>query len=109
MVFMSMLLGIADFSRALYAYHFVSHAAREAARYAMVRGCSTISTNCPTAGNRSRVLPAFVQNVPLGIDATKVTAYQPLRGHRITIPAAWCRSKCNTPSISCFHSCPSLP
>ena len=35
---MTMLLAIADFSRALYAYHFVSNSAREAARYASVRG-----------------------------------------------------------------------
>lgn len=72
MLFMTMLLGIADFGRALYAYHFVSSAAREATRYAMVRGCSTISTNCPTAATQQSIT-TFVQNVPLGIDSTKVT------------------------------------
>src|SRR4029077_17627636 len=38
MFFMSMVLGIVDFSRALYTYHFLSNVAREATRYASVRG-----------------------------------------------------------------------
>ena len=33
-----MLFGVVDFGRALYAYHFVSHAAREASRWAAVNG-----------------------------------------------------------------------
>jgi Flp pilus assembly protein TadG len=72
----TMLLGIADFSRALYAYHFVSSQAREAARYAMVRGCSTVSTHCPTPASASDI-QTFVKNVPLGIDASKVTVPTP--------------------------------
>ena len=75
-LFMTMLLGIADFSRALYAYHFVSSQAREAARYAMVRGCSTTSTHCPVAATPSDI-QTFVKNVPLGIDASKVTVPTP--------------------------------
>ena len=71
---MTMLLGIADFSRALYAYHFVSSAAREATRYAIVRGCNPPSIpNCPTPAT-SASIQTFVKNVPLGIDASKVTA-----------------------------------
>ena len=38
LVLMTMMLGIIDFCRAAYAYHFVSNAAREATRYAAVRG-----------------------------------------------------------------------
>ena len=38
MFLMSMLLGIVDFGRALYSYHFLSNAAREATRWAAVRG-----------------------------------------------------------------------
>jgi len=70
-LFMSMLLGIADFSRALYAYHFVSSQAREAARYAMVRGCSIPSTHCKRASDSD--IQTFVKNVPSGIDPAKVT------------------------------------
>jgi len=76
MIFMTMLLGIADFGRALYAYHYVSSAARDATRYAMVRGCSTISTNCPAQASATDI-ENFVKNVPLGIDATKVTVPTP--------------------------------
>lgn len=36
--FVSLLFGIEEFSRALYAYHFVSHAARQATRWASVNG-----------------------------------------------------------------------
>jgi Flp pilus assembly protein TadG len=81
---MTMLLGIADFSRALYAYHNVSSAAREASRYAAVRGttCSTAPSSCTaansasgTAGHTSQAdIQAFVDNsTPLGVN-TKVTA-----------------------------------
>jgi Flp pilus assembly protein TadG len=54
-----MVFGIMDFSRAIYAYHFVSGAAREATRFASVRGSS-----CKTA----TVTPCPVQ-------ATDVTTY----------------------------------
>lgn len=77
MVFMTMLLAIADFSRALYAYHYVSSAARDATRYAIVRGCSTVSTDCPTHASDTDI-ETFVKNVPLGIDASKVTIKKPV-------------------------------
>jgi Flp pilus assembly protein TadG len=47
-ILLSLLFGIIDFSRALYAYHFVANAAREATRFAIVRGgtCTGLSS-CP--------------------------------------------------------------
>ena len=44
--FLTMLFGIVDFGRALYAYHFVSNAARDATRWAAVNGstCATDSS-----------------------------------------------------------------
>jgi len=71
-VFMSMILGITDFGRAMYAFHFASSAAREGARYAIVRGCTPTTTICPTAADASSV-QTFIKNVPLGIDSSKVT------------------------------------
>jgi Flp pilus assembly protein TadG len=47
-VLFTMIFGIMDFSRAMFAYHWVSFAAREATRYASVHG-STYSTACPTS------------------------------------------------------------
>lgn len=38
LVLLSVVFGIMDFCRAIYAYHFVSYAAQEGARFAMVRG-----------------------------------------------------------------------
>jgi Flp pilus assembly protein TadG len=37
-VLLMVVFGVIDCSRALYTYHFVSYAAAEGARYAMVRG-----------------------------------------------------------------------
>ncbi len=57
-VFAAALLGILQMSLALYAYHFVSDAAREASRWAMVRGASCAANvsaaSCsPTSGAAS--------------------------------------------------------
>jgi Flp pilus assembly protein TadG len=49
-ILITMVLGIVDVSRALYVYHFVTHAAQDGARYAMVRGddwTSSCSTSAP--------------------------------------------------------------
>jgi Flp pilus assembly protein TadG len=89
-IMMTMLLAIVDFSRLLYAYHFVSNAAREAARYASVRGstcgsvagggdCSCSCTGYYTASGvagpftqaqATTDIQDFVKNVPLGINAS---------------------------------------
>jgi Flp pilus assembly protein TadG len=49
----TVLFGIMDFSRALYTYHFLSNAAREATRYAIVRGadCNAIVPGCPATNS----------------------------------------------------------
>jgi Flp pilus assembly protein TadG len=82
-LFMTMLLGIAGFGLALYAYHFVSNTAREATRYAAVRGstcaddgsCTAANSASGTAGPATPAdLQTFVTNVtPQGIDSSKIT------------------------------------
>jgi Flp pilus assembly protein TadG len=82
-VFFLMLFAIVEFGRALYAYHFVSNAAREATRFAAVHGktCNTDADggSCtPTGGPASPGNPTpindFVSTItPPGIDPTKVT------------------------------------
>jgi Flp pilus assembly protein TadG len=49
----TVLFGIMDFSRALYTYHFLANSAREATRYAIVRGsaCEPIVSGCPVTTN----------------------------------------------------------
>jgi Flp pilus assembly protein TadG len=82
MLFMIMILGIVDFGRALYAYHFVSHAAREATRYAAVRGstcnddgsCSLATPDTGPAQSTNTVIQDYVNSiVPSGLDSSKVT------------------------------------
>jgi Flp pilus assembly protein TadG len=70
---LTMMFGVVDFGRALYAYHFVANAAREASRYASVRGSTWTSNPCGTnistpgcsadAGN----VQSYVQNLATGI------------------------------------------
>jgi Flp pilus assembly protein TadG len=62
-IILFIMLGIVDFGRAMYAYHFVASAARAATRWASVRGAEcnpTYMTHCPAAG--SDIL-AYVQSL----------------------------------------------
>jgi Flp pilus assembly protein TadG len=73
-LFLTVLFAIIDFGRALYTYHFVSNAAREASRWASVRGftCTGLSGGCP-AGDPD--VQTYVSNVSgMGLDPTKITA-----------------------------------
>jgi Flp pilus assembly protein TadG len=62
-VLASLLIGAMMTGMLLFSYHFISEAAREGTRYAMVRGsmCSSWSTACPASG-------ADVQNYVRGLD-----------------------------------------
>jgi len=71
-----LLFGIAGFGSALYAYHFVSDAAREATRYAAVRGstCTTDGSCTVDANPGNTVIQDYVSSiVPQGIVGTRVT------------------------------------
>ena len=72
MILITMLLGIVDFGRALYAYHFVYNAAREDTRYAMVRGSASCPGFSDCDASPDTLNTTFEQNVPLGIDVTPV-------------------------------------
>jgi len=75
-LFMAM-LGIMDFSRALYTYHFVSFAAQEGTRYAMVRGADW-SPTCTSASSYScqasaANITSYVQSLaPPGVVASNI-------------------------------------
>lgn len=89
MVFISIVLGIMDFSRALYTYHFLSNVARDATRWAAVNGsaCGAQSPSNPSGDNSCNGVggmnngPAslsdiknYVTNItPPGVDPTKLT------------------------------------
>jgi Flp pilus assembly protein TadG len=48
-----MIFAIMEFSRAMYSYEFISYAAQEGARYAIVRGYETSESNCPASSPTS--------------------------------------------------------
>jgi Flp pilus assembly protein TadG len=103
-LFMTMIVGIMDFGRALYSYHFVSHASREAARFAAVHG-STCNTDAdkgsctPTGGPAGPSTPdpiiAFVTGItPPGIISGNVTTTPTWPGNGSTT----CNAKLNAPT-----------
>ena len=69
-----MMFGVVGFGTALYTYHFISNTAREATRWASVRGatCGGLSGGCPA---KDTDVDAYVQNLSagIGLDPTKVT------------------------------------
>lgn len=89
MFLMSMLLGIMDFGRVLYSYHFLSNAARDATRWAAVNGaaCGAATPSNPTGDNSCNGVggmnngPASASDIqtyvsritPLGVDSANVT------------------------------------
>lgn len=74
LLLMTMLLGIADFARALYADHYLSNAVRDASRWAAVNGSTCASdSSCTAPAQPSDISNYITKNVPLGIDASKVT------------------------------------
>jgi len=81
-VFFTILFGIGGFAHMLYVYHYVNHAAKEATRYASVRGskCSD-DLSCVTTNSASGVagptsdsdIQTFVSNMVLaGVDSSKL-------------------------------------
>src|SRR5690348_5617325 len=69
-----MVFGVIDFGRAMYTYHFLSNAAREATRWASVNGATCGSDgSCTTGPASAGNVSTYVQRiVPPGVDPTKV-------------------------------------
>ena len=74
-VFLTMLFGIMGFGQALYTYHFASHAAREATRWAAVNGSTCATDNsCASPAQATDIQNHVTNLVPLGINPSKITA-----------------------------------
>jgi Flp pilus assembly protein TadG len=112
-VSMTILFGIIGFGHMLYAYHFVDHAAKEAARWAAVNGLScngdaayssngkgscTAPVTCTAGGctactgGCASALPADITNyvtmiTPTGLDPTKITVAPSWPGNGTTFCA----------------------
>jgi hypothetical protein len=85
-VFITMLLAVIQMGLAAYSYHFISEAAREGARWAMVRGsaCTSFTTACPAA-------LTDIQNYVTGL------AYPGITASAMTETASWCGPTSSTP------------
>lgn len=73
-VLLAVIFGIIDSGRALYTYHFVSQAARDATRWASVRGntCVGLTGGCPAG---AADVQTYVSNVSgMGLDPARITA-----------------------------------
>jgi Flp pilus assembly protein TadG len=72
---LALMFGIVDFARAMYTYAFVATAAREGARWAIVRGAQcTGLDHCPAQAGSTDVLP-YVQSLSEGAtDPSQMTA-----------------------------------
>ena len=89
--------GIMGFATAMYAYHFTSYAAREATRYAMVRGSTWIGVSCATTATMNcdataANIQALVQAlVPPGLSTSLLTVS----------PAPWPGTALSGASMTC--------
>jgi Flp pilus assembly protein TadG len=96
MVMLTFILGVMTMCMALYSYHFVAEAAREGARYAIVRGsgCTTYSgftSNCPIS--TAAPIQTYVRSLALpGINANNLTV--------AAVYSAYPSGTC-TPSAAC--------
>ena len=95
MIFFTIMLGIADMCRAMYAWHYASYAAQQGARYAVVHG-ATWGTSCPTG--------TFTLTYSCTASSTDVKNYVKSLGmantNNVTITPTWTAT-----SPSCAGSC----
>ncbi len=90
-VVVGMILGVSMVSYAVYTYHYVSDAAREGARYAIVRG-STSCTNTPALSNCNATAAEIQTHVKsLGYPGIDSTNY-------MTVATTWCAASTSTPT-----------
>ena len=92
-ILVSLVFGIIALCMAMYSFHFVSYAAREGTRYAMVRGssCPGNLPGCPTQGSQVDVQTYLRSLTYPGINTNSITA-------TTTFPAAG--SAACTPSVT---------
>ncbi len=90
-ILIAMLIGMMQMSLALYTYLFVSEAAREATRYAIVRG-STSCTNSPDLPH-CNASSADIQNF------LRTSGYPGLIANNLTATTSWLTVSSETPAI----------
>lgn len=94
-VLLMVIFGIMDFSRGLYVYHFVSYAAEEGTRYAVVRGSQFSGTSCSTQAYACDATSTDIQTYVRGLAPPGVTA------SNITVTTTWSGKLPNGTAGSC--------
>jgi Flp pilus assembly protein TadG len=113
-VLLSLVLGIMELSMALYTFHFISEAARDGARYAIVRGssCPAVLPGCPAAGTGVDV-QSYLQNEgfpSINPGLMTVTTTWPTTGSTCTPSAAPCDNPGNLVKVVVVYQFPlSIP
>jgi Flp pilus assembly protein TadG len=97
-ILLAVMFGIFQMSIALYSYHYVSEAAREATRYAAVRGsaCSSL-TNCKAT---SAQIQTYIRGIAFpGINSSNLSVTSTWLSASATQPTTWsaCNNQCNAP------------
>jgi Flp pilus assembly protein TadG len=109
---LTLFLGVMEMCMALYTYHFVSEAAREGTRYAMVRGssCSGFSSACPAQASDVRTYVrgiGFPGIVPANV---AVTTSWPTTGSSCTPSSLPCNNPGNLVQVTVQYRFPlSIP
>ena len=98
-VFLMIVFGTIDFGRMVFAYNFVSYAAREATRYAAVHGTAHAVTNDD--------ITTFVTRQAIALKSSAMTC--PQRGRPTVRPAARYRSRFSTASRRFCPTCRAAP
>jgi len=96
-ILFALLFGLIQIGYAFYTYNFVSDAAREAARYASVRG-STSCTNTPSLTNcnvTAAQIQTYVQNL----------GYPGFSSGNLTVTTTWCAASVNSSGSMTWASC----
>lgn len=102
-ILFALLFGLIQISYAFYTYNFVSDAAREAVRYAIVRG-STSCLNTPHLTNcdaSQAQIQTFVKNL----------GFPGFNSANLTVTATWCKQSTSQPATwsSCSTSTGNAP
>jgi Flp pilus assembly protein TadG len=110
-ILMTLVFGVMVMSMALYSYHFISEAAREGTRYAMVRGssCSTYGKFTTGCGATPAQIQTYVQGLGFpGITAGNmtVTTTWPTTGAACTPTAIPCNNPGNLVKVVVSYQFP---
>jgi Flp pilus assembly protein TadG len=104
---LTFLFGVMETGLALFAYHFISHAARETTRYAIVRGssCTPVASACPASPND---IKTYATNLGFsGITTSNVTVgYSAYPAGGSCVPSATCNNPGNLVTVTITYNFP---